>query len=169
MNTMNTMNTMNIMNTILLVLLTSNISTSIKWSIPIDEPIIKKAYRSISDSDTLLCNLCDNPQIVTNPHDYLIQLYTKNYIYYANKTTGIIIEKIQIIDNMINIDPKPDNCYSTKPNMVCNREVIYNGSLYVIIINNTWLPNNKCHINHYHSNVDCYNQENVSIKLKKLV
>ena len=36
---------------------------------------------------------------------------------------------------------------------------LYNGSLYVIIINNTWSPNNKCHINHYHSNADCYTRE----------
>jgi hypothetical protein len=157
------------MNIILLVLLTINISTSLKWAELIDEPIIKKSHLSISDCDTLLCKSCDNPQIVNNTQDYLIQLYTKNYIYYANKTTGIIIEKIEIIDNIINTDQlQPEKCYSTKPNMVCNREVIYNGSLYVIIINNTWLPNNKCHINHYHSNVECYNQGNVSIKLKKI-
>ena len=101
---------------LLLVLLTINTSTSIKWSI--DEPI--RDITNITISDILLCNSCDNP-LVDNSYDYLVQLYTKNYIYYVNKTTGIIIEKIHIIDN---IGHEQIKCYSTKPNMVCNWEAI---------------------------------------------
>ena len=140
------------------------------WSIKLNEPII---YNSLSyikigddyDNDVPLCKYCDTIDFnIKYQRDCLIKLVSKNYIYYLNTENGNIVNKFHIIDN-VNKNNSLVECYNFLINKWCIRDIIYNGSIYVSIINNELSQYDKC-MNGPNVGAKCINN-NVSIKLKK--
>ena len=120
-----------------------------KWQFKIDEP-----YNNVSIVSVHTPNLFNNGSFLTScftcsiwkgyPEQYeslsLLKLSTQNYIYYINISNGIILNKINILNNYIPKTPLPIkynyNTTSNPKNEVINiYDPIYNGSMYIINFN----------------------------------
>jgi hypothetical protein len=99
------------------------------WEKEFNEPIKGITFIKIGDDD----NLDFGRKYIA---ECLIKIVSKNYIYYLNTANGNIVNKFHIINNVINNNSFVE-CYNFRINEWCIRDIIYNGSIFVIIIKKT--------------------------------
>jgi hypothetical protein len=106
------------------------------WEKEFNEPIKGITFIKMGDDD----NLDFGRKYII---ECLIKIVSKNYIYYLNTVNGNIVNKFHIIDNVINNNSFVE-CSNFRINKWCIRDIIYNGSIFINVINNKWSPNDKC-------------------------
>ena len=121
-----------------------------RWEKKLDEPINGINVIKIGDDidEGPLCKYCDHFDFSSKYRsECLIKIVSTNYIYYLNTTNGNIINKLHIIDNYyieLNHTSFIVECYNILINKWCIRDIIYNGSIFISVINNKWSPHDKC-------------------------